>query len=811
MGAVWIRTRSELRASWRPWLALALTIGLAGGVALAAVAGARRTGTAYPRFVAWSRTADIETSELAAGVDPAQALSGIEHLPSVAGWSRVDVVAPGFVLPSGHLVTQPELFGVSDLRGTFLSTIDRPKVLGGRMYDPAAPDEAVIDFAAADRVGLHVGDVLGAVTGDPFAEHPATVPVRVVGIVAHPRVFPAFGANSTATVLLMSPAFASTHHVEPDLSLSSLELRLRGGPAGVPTFLTQARRAGLLGGDFPYVQSLRTAGVQRSTRIEADALWALACVILLAAGAVLGQALARQLAMSSTDFATLSAVGMSRRQLFGVGLLRAAVVGTVGAVAAVALAYALSPLTPIGLARVAEPTPGFAFDPLALLLGAVAVVVLTVALAALPAWRAARRDQARHDAATGAAAVAEVAAQRVPSPVAGVGVRMALEPGRGRTAVPVRSAILGAVLAIATFIAALTFWASLQHLVATPRLSGYTWDLFAVPPTDAKGTPIAADLPRIEATLRADADVAGWGRGGFAPLRVNGRTVLGMATNGGVSPVIVAGRAPVAGNEIALARAPMRASGLRIGDTVRVVITGQPSAPASGRPAARVIMRIVGEVVAPTSLGTESSAGQTAAISFAGVAQLMGQPLPKGFVDGMPYLIRFHDGVDTRGATDRLVAALPDGSYNVPSQHRDDITTLGRIGSAPLALALLLGAIALATLAQTLVTSVRARRRDLAILKTLGFSRRQVRGVVAWQATTLVAVALAVGVPTGIVAGHWIWRTFASGIAVVPSAILDPLWVLGAVVVTLLLANVIAAIPAGTAARTRPAVVLRSE
>jgi len=49
MGAVWFRARAELRASWRAWLALTILIGLAGGAAIAAAAGARRTESAYPR------------------------------------------------------------------------------------------------------------------------------------------------------------------------------------------------------------------------------------------------------------------------------------------------------------------------------------------------------------------------------------------------------------------------------------------------------------------------------------------------------------------------------------------------------------------------------------------------------------------------------------------------------------------------------------------------------------------------------------------------------------------------------------------
>jgi ABC-type antimicrobial peptide transport system permease subunit len=123
----------------------------------------------------------------------------------------------------------------------------------------------------------------------------------------------------------------------------------------------------------------------------------------------------------------------------------------------------------------------------------------------------------------------------------------------------------------------------------------------------------------------------------------------------------------------------------------------------------------------------------------------------------------------------------------------------------------LLGLIALATLAQTLVTSVRARRTDLAVLKTIGFSRRQVRAAVAWQASALVSVALVIGIPAGLAAGRWIWRAFSDGIAVVPVAVFRPWWIVAAAVVTVAVANLIAAIPSRAAARTHPAVVLRSE
>src|SRR5439155_19114712 len=120
-----------------------------------------------------------------------------------------------------------------------------------------------------------------------------------------------------------------------------------------------------------------------------------------------------------------------------------------------------------------------------------------------------------------------------------------------------------------------------------------------------------------------------------------------------------------------------------------------------------------------------------------------------------------------------------------------------------------LGLAAAAALAHVLVSAVRRRRRDLAILKTIGFARGQVQATVAWQATVFVAVALVLGIPLGIAAGRWWWALFAARMGIVPDPVV-PLTVIGALVPAgLLIANLVAVIPARIAARTRPSVVLR--
>jgi ABC-type lipoprotein release transport system permease subunit len=808
MGAVWARARAEVRSTWRAWLVLALLIALAGGAATAAAAGARRTQTAYPRLVRAERGYDVTTGG-GLGEDPEKDLATIEQLPEVAEWGRADLVSFAVILPSGRLATVPEVAVGSDPRNQIGVTINGFKILSGRPLDPHGTDEAIVDFSTADRFGLSLGSVVKIVLGDPATLDPPTAPVRLVGIVATPGFFPAFGAGSVFPIVFVSPSFERDHGIAPDPQMGSLFLRLRHGQAGVPAFLDQKRRAGLGGIDVVAVQATQTLGVQRSIRLESMAMWALCVLIGLAGLAILGQAVARQTHQASDGFDVMRAVGMSPRQLVGLGLIRAFVVGLAGALLAVPVAILLSPLTPIGLARIAEPDPGVAVDGIVLALGATSVLVLVVLSAALPAWRAARAAspaaRARADAEPSSAlagAVARVSA----SPTAGAGVRMALETGRGRSAVPVRSAILGVTMAVAALTSAVLLWTSLHHLLGTPRLSGYPWDVFL----GASETADANDLTRMTDVIRSDPDVAGFSRGGFVNLVIAGRSVFGVIPDdqgggGGLAdPIIAEGRAPRGPDEIALGATSMREAGVHIGDRVQVGLDEADSPPPP------ISLVVVGRAIIPPAPFAATGPAEGAALTVDGFARLDPTIRDAAASGHVPFLVSFKAGTDTEQALERLSKALPAGVQLYPSS-RGDQATLGRIAQVPLILALLLVVLAVGTLAQTLVTSVRARRRELAILKTLGFSKGQVRGSVAWQATAMTLIALVIGVPLGFAAGRWVWRVLADGLGVVPAPVISPLAIATGIPVTLAVANLIASIPAAMAARTRPAIVLRSE
>jgi predicted lysophospholipase L1 biosynthesis ABC-type transport system permease subunit len=126
-------------------------------------------------------------------------------------------------------------------------------------------------------------------------------------------------------------------------------------------------------------------------------------------------------------------------------------------------------------------------------------------------------------------------------------------------------------------------------------------------------------------------------------------------------------------------------------------------------------------------------------------------------------------------------------------------------------LAGILAVLGLAALGQFAVLSARRRRRDFAILKTLGLVRRQLRAVTTWQVTTLTGLALLVGLPVGVAAGHWAWGLFAGDVGLSSAAITPVPLVLLMVPGAVLAANAIALPPGRHCARLDPAAVLRSE
>jgi hypothetical protein len=164
---------------------------------------------------------------------------------------------------------------------------------------------------------------------------------------------------------------------------------------------------------------------------------------------------------------------------------------------------------------------------------------------------------------------------------------------------------------------------------------------------------------------------------------------------------------------------------------------------------------------------------------------------------------------------DHIMAADPNGggaAYVVVGPQRPaEIVIFQSTGATPALLAIGLAVGAVAALALALTSSVRRRRRDLALLKTLGFERRQLASTIAWQASTIAAVDIVFGVPLGVALGRWLWTLFAHQIGVVPQPSVPVVQIVLIATAAVVLANLVSAIPGRLAARTPAALVLRSE
>lgn len=163
MGAVgWLVAR-ELRDRRRAVLAVALLVGLAGGVVLASTAGARRTASAYERFVEETATRDASVQIDDGDVDAI--LGEVEDLDLVAASGRLEIIP---VLPTDEsLHTEVDLALLASPDGRWSVEIDRPLVLEGRMPAPSAADEVLINELAAAQTGPTVGDRIEVATFTP--------------------------------------------------------------------------------------------------------------------------------------------------------------------------------------------------------------------------------------------------------------------------------------------------------------------------------------------------------------------------------------------------------------------------------------------------------------------------------------------------------------------------------------------------------------------------------------------------------------------------------------------------------------------
>jgi hypothetical protein len=803
----WLRLDGLRR--WRSLAVLALLIALATATVLTSIAGARRGQTAFDRLWAGSLPATATVLPNQPGFDWAK----VAALPEVTALTKFPVVfgyeAQGFTGASTG-------FPLADDQMT--RTIERPVMMAGRLFNPRRADEVIITPRFAATSGKHVGDTLtlelasvqqanqeyDGSTGPPLGPK---VRARIVGVGRTPWGLDADTPGSPGGIL-STPALFSRYRANMmgtngQAYINAL-VRLKGGQAAIPAFRADlARVTGRSDIDVWDNQQQIGAPMHQVSDYEAACLLAFGLAALAAALFLIGQSIARYTSATVADLQVLQALGMTRRQAIAAACAGPALAGVAGSTLGVAGAVVASRWMPIGLASIAEPHPGIDADWLVLAPGWVLVPLLVLAgsaAAAAVALAAGRRQTPQRRSAI----VGTLAAVNFPVPLV-VGARFALEPGRGRSSVPVRSALVGAVVGVLGVLAAFTFSAGVSDAATHPQRFGQTWQLTTFLGYNGHDFGPAS---RVLRAVAADRDVTGVDDALIGGAQSESGQVsvesFTYAPVGGKRPAVVltSGRMPARPDEIVLA--PTTAQELHAGTGSVVRLTG-------GGTTARPV-RVTGIGFVPS--GPHNGYADGAWLTPGGYNRI--------FHD-THYAFKFHaatvslrPGADVQAVERRLdaaAAAIPGGKVFTftPPDPLQEIQTIKDLELLPVALSAFLALLAVSAVGHALATAVRRRRHDLAVLRALGITRRQARLVVTTQASMLALIGIVFGVPLGIALGRAVWRTVAgfTPLAYHPPFALLALLLIGPV--ALLAANALAAWPQHRAARLHSARVLRSE
>ena len=691
-------------------------------------------------------------------------------MPGVASTKSIVFVPSFLVSPiDGKPFLEPNPFaGNDDVLGA--------RVVEGRFTDPANPNEFTVNRmmgdALADRFGLGVGDEFDVVSysqdqveANFDAADSPSVPAfsaTLVGITESPSDF-----DQPSLQMVFSPSFLTAH---PDVgvvqTIIATQLRDDADPREV---LDAVRQLPTGDGEYAVPTRIVSDSARRAVRFQATALKLVSALSVFAAAIVIAQITSRTVRIRDEERDSLLALGWGRHDRAVEAGIKGAALVLVAAPVAIVVAYALSPIFPIGVLESFEPDPGLRADWLVAVAGVLGLAVFVSLLAAIVGWRGPHVAKEPDDTGIVAGALSRWGAGMPLS----MGARFAWANPRGHRS---WGSFLAGAVGTAALVGSVIVGTTLTSIVDEPGRWGVNYDqLFGNPYTEVEDdddivAPIV-DLPDVSAVTGAN----------FGSVTINGSdtATVGFDTaKGGLIPTVVEGREPRTVDEIAIGAEVARRLDVGIGDTVEVIGS-------SGEPRA---LKMVGTVVTP------ASAGNGAAMTFEGF-QALNPDATRNVV-----LVNFDDGA-SEGVIDDVAAAnySPPGSMPTPTS----IRALERVTAAPFLFAGVVALLLVIGSAFVSATSARARRRDLAILRVLGSNPRQARAVVHWQASLAALTITVLGIPIGVVLGRSIVGILTDALGIVPGSENPLALVAAAILLAVIVANVFALLPARRASHDR--------
>ena len=787
-GALW--SRSDLRARAVSLVVLGALVGLTVGLAMAAYDGARRTDSALARLQSRTNASDAVVFATQAHLVSAD-WSKLEKRPEIKQLVRWGLAFGNVDGNEGDVLLVP-------MDGVWLNKVDRPIVVAGRMFDPQAADEVVAtdDTPGHDgKTRIKVGDTIPFTAMTPGVDRnaPASgqhLDLRVVGIIHTPLSYvfaggaflsPGFVAKYGGSSYVAENAVVQLRNPETDI----VALRRDAG-ADV------ARRVPVL--DF-HVTGRR---VTATTDVEGAMLRLLAAIVALAGVAFVGQALARSAATIGSDAPTLRAMGLTRRELVIAALRPHVVTAGIAVVITALTAVVASRWFPVGLAGRVDPDRGIQINVALVTFAALLAAVITVSVVALGSWRAARPSAER-----GARQGAWLAHLPLSRPVAArVGARMAFEGSGSKRKGSSWPALVGAAAAVTGVVAIVTVNQGLTDAVAHPAVAGVAWDASVVPlQSDVSlTTGIKSSLIDAIAQRSGVAAVGTIARyvSQIGDLGVPVFALIDRAAGPTVHLVTLSGRTPQGDGEVVLGPSTARDLGVQTGDTVKLADGGSA--------------KVVGLGLFPSDVHAQFDEGALVSPQrWKDLAAQNDNPDSNATAQ-MVIAVRFSGHAEINTQIGALRTALGTTVDSVgPVEEPPELVNLHNVRRLPTVLAIFLAVLGAVAVGHALFSSVYRRRRDFAVLQSLGVTRGGVRAIVTSQATVVGLSGLLIGVPIGLIAGRAGWQAITDR---VPLTFRSPLTVIAVIVVVpvaLIAANVLAIIPARRASNAKPALVLRSE
>lgn len=709
--------RAQVRARWRELVAIGLLAGLLGGVVVVALAGARRTSTAYDRLVASTEFPDAFVQL----IEPRPALvADIAGLPAVAR-AEPSVFVVGTLSGRANQVLAP----VQASAKPFAEL----RVVEGRHADPGAVGEAVISDAYADALDLDVGDSFehraltdpefAALLRDRGADSPSgtSTRMRIVGIIQTPSD----AVSTEFPTLIGTPAY---YERTRDAHTASVGLWVHLRPGADAAVLEEELAAVVGAGSDDRFNGFQVVGFGEDRRAIDDAarvlvvgLVVFGAVTALAAAVLVVQLVARMAEHERHDRQVLRDLGLVRRSQVLVSLGTAWPAASVALAVAAVVAVAGSTTMPLGATRSVEPSPGIELNVAFVGVGALLVAGVVVALW----WVGAARRRVPRRSLPRPGRVRRMVSSG--GPAAAVASTFAFGAGDGRAAR--RVAFVGVVVGLAGVIAAEVFGSSLDRMVTDPARWGWPGE-HAVEVPEPVREEVYAALDRAEEV------------GAYAEIRatsvvVDGRDVVAYtfeARRGAIAPVVIEGRPPQGPDEIALGPALLADLGLDVGDVVPV---------GDGE------RRIVGRAL---TFGLADGTPATGGAFVGGTVE----------AESTTAIVRFREGVDA----DLAAPVLYGGAEYGPPVRPADVSNLEGLRSLPGVLAVLLGLVATVAIVHLGFTAAVRGRRDLAVLSALGLGRRTAAATVLAAVALVVLAAAVLALPLGLLLGHRTWAAVAS-------------------------------------------------